>query len=64
MKLSMWMLNDALGENVAFRRLDERAERLTINGLLPYRSPDRLSPDHVYLIAAERLAEVRRCADA
>ena len=64
MKLSMWMLNDALGENVRFRGLDERAERLTISGLLPYRSPDRLGPDHVYLIAAERLAEVRRCADA
>lgn len=52
MKISMWMLYDALSEECARHNLDDRSKKICLKGVLPYRGTDNLTDGYLYVIDA------------
>jgi sugar diacid utilization regulator len=52
MKISMWMLFDALEGEWAEHHLDDRSKRICIKGILPYLGSEPLSDEYVYVVDA------------
>jgi sugar diacid utilization regulator len=54
MKISMWMLFDALEGQWARYNLDEHSKRICIKGILPYMEAESRSDEYVYIVDAGR----------
>lgn len=54
MKISMWMLYDALSDECASHNLDDRSKKICLKGCLPYQGPDDVADAYLYLVDASR----------
>ena len=52
MKLSMWMVFDAIAPYIRRHNLDEASSERCVSGALPYLPARALSDDHIYVISA------------
>ncbi len=57
MKISMWMLHDAMSSLVTGHNLSDAASSRHIAGALPYVENDSMSTDHVYIMPAHLISK-------